>query len=139
MRASSPDHATIALARCPLDRGHGSFSNSHNPSSEGTFRVDALECSPIYAVDRGLDARFKIAKALHLFPQPLACGLVGIEHESAGHPHGDASRRTAMSGVLDIDLKSTYVRFPNLGRIQQLSAISVHCQVHLQSNSGQDG
>src|ERR1700677_1724121 len=41
MHASWPDHATIALARCPLGRDHGSFSNSHRPSSEGTFRVDA--------------------------------------------------------------------------------------------------
>src|SRR5260221_4885777 len=54
MRASSADHATIALARCPLQLDDGSFSNSHRPSSEGTFRVDAPECTPIYAVDRGL-------------------------------------------------------------------------------------
>jgi hypothetical protein len=31
----------------------GSFSNSHRPSSEDTFRVDAPEWTPIYAVDRG--------------------------------------------------------------------------------------
>src|SRR5260370_1129227 len=54
MRASSADHATIALARCPLQLDDGSFSNSHRHSSEGTFRVDAPECTPIYAVDRGL-------------------------------------------------------------------------------------
>src|SRR5258708_38084388 len=54
MRASSADHATIALARWPLQLADGSFSNSHRPSSEGTFRVDAPECTPIYAVDRGL-------------------------------------------------------------------------------------
>src|ERR1039457_7567518 len=65
MHASSPDHATIALARCPLDRGHGSFSNSHCPSSEDTFRVDAPTWIPIYAVDRGLatDSRAPGARA----------------------------------------------------------------------------
>jgi hypothetical protein len=31
----------------------GSFSNSHRPSSEGTFRVDAPKRIPIYTVDRG--------------------------------------------------------------------------------------
>ena len=36
-------YATIALARCPLDMGDGSFENSHHPSSEGTFRVPAPE------------------------------------------------------------------------------------------------
>jgi hypothetical protein len=33
--------ATIALARCPFGSERGSVSNSHRPSSEGTFRVDA--------------------------------------------------------------------------------------------------
>jgi hypothetical protein len=33
----------IALARCHLQLDDGSFSNSHRPSSEGTFRVDAPE------------------------------------------------------------------------------------------------
>ena len=47
---SSPAHATIALARCPLQLDDGSFSNSHRPSSEGTFRVDAPARNPIYAV-----------------------------------------------------------------------------------------
>ncbi len=41
MRESSPARATIALARCPLHLGNGSVSNSHRPSSEGTFRVGA--------------------------------------------------------------------------------------------------
>jgi transposase len=40
-RGSSPARATISLARCPLQLDDGSFSNSHRPSSEGTFRVDA--------------------------------------------------------------------------------------------------
>ena len=40
MRASSPDHVTIAPARCPLQLGVGFFSNSHRPSSQDTFRVD---------------------------------------------------------------------------------------------------
>ncbi len=40
-RGSSPDRATIALARCPLSSGSGSVSNSHRPSSEEPFRVDA--------------------------------------------------------------------------------------------------
>ena len=40
-RESSPARATIALARCPLQLGNGSVSNSHRPSSKGTFRVDA--------------------------------------------------------------------------------------------------
>src|SRR5262249_58767672 len=53
-RESSPGHATIALARCPLRPGPGSLSNSHRPSSEGTFRVDAPEPTTIYTVDRGL-------------------------------------------------------------------------------------
>src|ERR1019366_7999176 len=39
-RASWPGYATIALDRCPLDPGRGSFNYSHRPSSEGTFRVD---------------------------------------------------------------------------------------------------
>src|SRR5262249_61200709 len=55
-RGSSPARATIALARCPLRRVRGSVSNSHRPSSEGTFRVDAPEQTPIYAVDRGLES-----------------------------------------------------------------------------------
>ena len=46
------EHPDIALARCPLGQGLGSFSNSHCPSSEGTFRVDTPKCSPIHAVDR---------------------------------------------------------------------------------------
>jgi hypothetical protein len=46
---SSRAHAT-ALARCPLGPGSGSFSNSHRPSSEGTFRIDVPEWTPIYAV-----------------------------------------------------------------------------------------
>src|SRR5262249_60771817 len=54
-RGSSPGYATIALARCPLTLGSGSVSNSHRPSSEGTFRVDTPPSIPIYAVDRGLD------------------------------------------------------------------------------------
>ena len=48
---SSPGHATIALARCPLQLDDGSFSNSHRPSSEGTFRIDTPRRTPIYAVD----------------------------------------------------------------------------------------
>ena len=40
--------------RCPLQLDDGSFSNSHRPSSEGTFRVDAPKHQPIHAVDRGL-------------------------------------------------------------------------------------
>ena len=50
-RGSSRAHATIALARCPLQLDDGSFSNSHRPSSEGTFRVNAPEWAPIYTVD----------------------------------------------------------------------------------------
>jgi hypothetical protein len=41
LRGSSPGCATIALARCPFSSERGSVSNSHRPSSEGTFRVDA--------------------------------------------------------------------------------------------------
>jgi len=48
---SSPAHATIALARCPLQLDDGSVRNSHRPSSEGTFRVDAPEWASIYTVD----------------------------------------------------------------------------------------
>jgi hypothetical protein len=40
MRVSSPDHTTIASARCPLHRDGGSISNSHRPSSEDTSRAD---------------------------------------------------------------------------------------------------
>jgi hypothetical protein len=40
-----------ALARCPLQPDDGSFSNSHRPSSEGTFRVGAPRRTPICAVD----------------------------------------------------------------------------------------
>ena len=53
-RASSPEHATIALTRCPLEPGAGSFRHSHRPSSEGTFLIDTPRSSPIRAVDRGL-------------------------------------------------------------------------------------
>src|SRR5450755_394659 len=40
MGASWPGYATIALDRCPLEPGDGSFRHSHRPGSEGTFRVD---------------------------------------------------------------------------------------------------
>ena len=50
---SSWDHATIALARCPLQLDDGSVRNSHRPSSEGTFRVERARMHPINAVDRG--------------------------------------------------------------------------------------
>src|SRR5262249_2580407 len=46
-RESSPDRATIALARCPLSWERGSFSNSHHPSSEGTFRANTPARTPI--------------------------------------------------------------------------------------------
>src|ERR1700689_4931737 len=71
MHASWPDHATIALARCPLGRDHGSFSNSHRPSSEGTFRVDApdqflftrwIEAELAMALDQ--DARYPQRKRI---------------------------------------------------------------------------
>ena len=47
MRASARGYATIALTRCPLEPGTGSFSNSHSPRSEGTFHVDTPESTPI--------------------------------------------------------------------------------------------
>jgi len=37
---SSPARVTTAIARCPLQPGDGSFSNSYRPRSEGTLRVD---------------------------------------------------------------------------------------------------
>jgi hypothetical protein len=43
------------LSDCSCDvflrSARGSFSNSHRPSPEGTFRVDAPDRNPIYAVD----------------------------------------------------------------------------------------
>src|SRR6266566_582402 len=51
--AFSSVHATIASGRRPLDLGAGSFTNSHRPSSEGTFHFATPQSSPIYAVDRG--------------------------------------------------------------------------------------
>jgi len=42
-----------ALARYPLQLDVGSISNSHRPSSDGTFRADTPEYNPNYAVDRG--------------------------------------------------------------------------------------
>ena len=38
-RTFSRAYATIAPARCPLGWVHGSFSNSHYPSSEDTFHI----------------------------------------------------------------------------------------------------
>ena len=52
MRASSPGYATIALTRCPLEPGTGSFRHSHCPSSEGTFHVDTPENTPISRLSR---------------------------------------------------------------------------------------
>jgi len=40
-RRSSPDHAKIASSRCPSELAAWSLSNSHHPSSEGTFFVAA--------------------------------------------------------------------------------------------------
>ena len=37
---SSPARVTTAIARCPLQPGDGSFSNSYRPGSEATLRVD---------------------------------------------------------------------------------------------------
>jgi hypothetical protein len=50
-QAATAAPPTTALARCPLDQGHGNFSNSHCPSSEGTYRVEGPGRNPIYAVD----------------------------------------------------------------------------------------
>jgi hypothetical protein len=55
-RVSSARYATIALTRCPLEPGTGSFSNSHYPRSEGTFHVITAQNTSISAVDRGLEA-----------------------------------------------------------------------------------
>ena len=48
--ASSCNNRTCEVSS-PL--GTWKLSNSHRPSSEGTFRVDAPEQNPIHAVDRG--------------------------------------------------------------------------------------
>src|SRR5260370_28205986 len=63
MRRSSAGHATIALARCALSLERGWFSNSHRPSSEGTFRIDTPARTSIRTVDCGL-----ASLALHLGP-----------------------------------------------------------------------
>jgi hypothetical protein len=47
-----------------------------------------------------LSAETKIVKALHLFSHPRLYRPADVEHKSAGHRHGGASRCAAMSGVL---------------------------------------
>ena len=64
-RGSSPAHATIALDEVLLSsQDDGSFSNSHRPRSEGTFRVDAPHSATIYAVDRGLTGAQRLDELL---------------------------------------------------------------------------
>ena len=55
--ASSCNNRTCEVSSQPDD---GSFSNSHRPSSEGTFRVDAPHPAPIYAVDSRLSGSLYI-------------------------------------------------------------------------------
>jgi hypothetical protein len=42
--------------------GRQSLRHSYRPSSEGTFRVDAPENTPIYAVDRGLEGNVEASQ-----------------------------------------------------------------------------
>src|SRR5215470_14093 len=68
MPRSDPGYATIALARCPLGPDAGSVENSHHPSSEGTFRVAALETTSNSPMDWGLV--WGCASLLHRPPRP---------------------------------------------------------------------
>jgi hypothetical protein len=56
-RGSSPGMQEPHLRGVLSARERGSFRNSHRPSSEDTFRVDAPGCTAIYAVDRGSVSR----------------------------------------------------------------------------------
>ena len=77
-----------ALARCPLHLERGSVSNSHHPSSEGTFRVDTPARTPIYTVDRGLgDPTFVLVIRIE---RDLGVPLISL---NALTGHRPASRR----------------------------------------------
>src|SRR5712691_10435361 len=70
MRASSRDYATIALNRCPFELDDGSFSNSHHPSSEGTF--------PVGTPKPGLNDRWIEAKCRRLLGDVVIAGWLGL-------------------------------------------------------------
>ena len=83
--ASSCNNRICEVSSQPDD---GSFSNSHRPSSEGTFRVDAPEWAPNYTVDSGL--------GLHSSFPPQAPEFMGV---AAGSMDGAADRVRRPGGL----------------------------------------
>src|SRR6266851_1264333 len=119
MRRSSADRATIASGRCPLDLGDGSFSNSHRPSSEGTFHFATPGHVAIQSVDRGLATVdknatqkiiwgwFQVILAVRLRPTPSCVParrpILVASERVVGGSHGTPERGTSsarLRGVL---------------------------------------
>ena len=91
-------YATIALTRCPLEPGTGSFDNSHSPRSEGTFHVDTPENT---LIDRWIEAKSRaesIGKSAAGVPRPLR-----REHHRPPQP-----RRMTETTLNNLPLKKTH-------------------------------